>query len=134
MEKYELLREYVSRLNDIFEYKRYRFSRNDADKMMDALSDIIIDALHRRGDDRVPLPGIGAFLIKHTPERKGILNGEEWVSPEKDEIYFRIKESLRDVKINDGSELEDVDSQSEDGVSNTENQCSSNEDSCVESE
>lgn len=66
--------------------------------VLNAYNKFVFDALKENKDERVPLPGIGNFTVKHVSERKGISAlGEKkaWVKPAHDELVFKVSPSVK---------------------------------------
>ena len=66
--------------------------------VMDAYGKFVIGALNENRDEKVPLPGLGAFSVKHVAERSGVAalaGGKEWTKPAHDELKFTISKSVK---------------------------------------
>ena len=66
--------------------------------VMDAYGKFVIGVLSENKDEKITLPGIGAFSVKHVAERSGVaaLAGvKEWTKPEHDELKFTISKSVK---------------------------------------
>lgn len=69
-----------------------------ADAVVNAYGKLVLEALHENRDEKVPLPGIGAFSVKHVAERSGVAalaGGKEWTKPAHDELKFTISKSVK---------------------------------------
>lgn len=69
-----------------------------AEAVMDAYGKFVLGALNENRDEKVPLPGIGSFSVKHVAERSGVAalaGGKEWTKPAHDELKFAISKSVR---------------------------------------
>ena len=66
--------------------------------VMQAYGKFVLGALNENRDEKVPLPGIGTFSVKHVAERSGIAalaGGKEWTKPAHDELKFTISKSVK---------------------------------------
>lgn len=66
--------------------------------VIDAYGKFVIGALSENKDEKIPLPGIGSFSVKHVAERSGIAalaGGKEWTKPAHDELKFTISKSVK---------------------------------------
>ena len=67
-----------------------------AEAVMDAYTKFVLGALNENCDEKVPLPGIGTFSVKHVAERSGVAalaGGKKWTKPAHDE--FTISKSAK---------------------------------------
>lgn len=68
--------------------------------VMDAYGRFILSVLSENKDEKIPLPGLGAFSVKHVSERSGVATlagGKEWTKPAHDELKFTISKSVREL-------------------------------------
>lgn len=68
--------------------------------VMDAYGKFVIGVLNENRDEKIPLPGIGTFSVKHVAERSGIAalaGGKEWTKPAHDEMKFTIFKSIKEL-------------------------------------
>lgn len=68
--------------------------------VMDAYGKFVIGVLNENRDEKIPLPGIGSFSVKHVAERSGIAalaGGKEWTKPAHDEMKFTISKSVKEL-------------------------------------
>lgn len=77
-------------------------SQKDVDAVLAAYVDVVKDTLTKDKDEKVTLPGIGAFSVKHVPERSGIVQlgeskGSTWTKPVHDELVFKIAKSVKEL-------------------------------------
>lgn len=66
--------------------------------VIDAYGDFVFDVLVTEKDEKIPLPGIGNFSVKHVSERSGVTaltGGKEWTKPAHDELKFTISKSVK---------------------------------------
>lgn len=69
-----------------------------AEAVVDAYGKFVLGALNENRNEKVPLPGIGAFSVKHVAERSGIAalaGGKAWTKPAHDELKFTISKSVK---------------------------------------
>ena len=69
-----------------------------AETIMDAYGKFVLGVLNENRDEKVPLPGIGTFSVKHVAERSGVAalaGGKEWTKPAHDELKFTISKSVK---------------------------------------
>ena len=69
-----------------------------AEAVMDAYGKFVIGVLSENKDEKITLPGIGAFSVKHVAERSGVAalaGGKEWTKPAHDELKFTISKSIK---------------------------------------
>ena len=66
--------------------------------VMEAYGKFLLGALNESRDEKVPLPGIGTFSVRHVAERSGVAalaGGKEWTKPAHDELKFTISKSVK---------------------------------------
>ncbi len=71
-----------------------------AESVLDAYSKFVLGALDENRDEKITLPGIGIFSVKHVPERSGVAalaGGKAWTKPAHDEIIFKIAKSIKEL-------------------------------------
>ena len=78
----------VKKISDVTEV-----SRKDAEAVINALSEVITDAMV--DGDEVTIPNIGKFKVKEVGERRGTImmgehKGEEYVTPAHKEPSFKL--------------------------------------------
>lgn len=69
-----------------------------AEAVMEAYGKFVLGVLNGNRDEKVPLPGIGTFSVKHVAERSGVAalaGGKEWMKPAHDELKFTISKSVK---------------------------------------
>ncbi len=69
-----------------------------AEAVIDAYGKFVLGVLSENKDEKVPLPGIGTFSVKHVEERSGVAalaGGKEWTKPAHDELKFTILKSVK---------------------------------------
>lgn len=94
MNKTDLIKNVANRIEGI--------SQKDVDAVLAAYVNVVKDALTKDKDEKVTLPGIGAFSVKHVPERTGIVQlgeskGSLWTKPAHDELVFKIAKSVKEL-------------------------------------
>lgn len=70
--------------------------------VIDAYSKFVLGVLNENRDEKITLPGLGAFSVKHVPERSGVVQlgekkGSEWTKPAHDEICFKLSKSVKEL-------------------------------------
>lgn len=91
MNKIDMIREIASKAD---------VTNKVAEAVMDAYGKFVFGSLNENHDEKVPLPGIGAFSVKHVAERSGIAalaGGKEWTKPAHDELKFTISKSAKQI-------------------------------------
>ena len=71
-----------------------------AEAVIDTYGKFVLGTLHENRDEKVPLPGIGSFSVKHVAERSGVAalaGGKEWTKPAHDELKFSISKSVKEL-------------------------------------
>lgn len=69
-----------------------------AEAVMDAYGKFVLGALSENKDEKITLPGLGAFSVKHVAEKSGVTalaGGKEWTKPAHDELKFTISKSVK---------------------------------------
>lgn len=69
-----------------------------AESVIDAYGKFVLGVLSENKDEKVPLPGIGTFSVRHVAERSGVATlagGKEWTKPAHDELKFTISKSVK---------------------------------------
>lgn len=94
MNKTEMIKNVADRVEGI--------SQKDVDAVIAAYVDVVKDALTKDKDEKVTLPRIGVFSVKHVPERTGIVQlgeskGSAWTKPAHDELVFKIAKSVKEL-------------------------------------
>lgn len=65
-----------------------------------AFESVVRDVLSENKDEKIPLPGIGTFSVKHVAERSGVAalaGGKKWTKPAHDELKFTISKSVKEL-------------------------------------
>ena len=71
-----------------------------AETVLDTYGKFVIGILDKNRDEKITLPGLGAFSVKHVSERSGVAalaGGKEWTKPAHDEIQFKITKSVKEL-------------------------------------
>ena len=69
-----------------------------AESVIDAYGKSVLGVLSENKDEKVPLPRIGTFSVRHVAERSGVAalaGGKEWTKPAHDELKFTISKSVK---------------------------------------
>lgn len=75
-------------------------SNKVVEAVMDAYGKIVLGALSENKNEKITLPGLGAFSVKHVAERSGVAalaGGKEWIKPSHDELKFTISKSVKQI-------------------------------------
>lgn len=91
MNKIDMIREIASEAD---------ITNKVAEAVMDAYGKFVFGSLNENRDEKIPLPGIGTFSVKHVAERSGVAalaGGKEWTKPAHDELKFTISKSVRSI-------------------------------------
>lgn len=71
-----------------------------AEAVIDAYGKFVLGVLSENKDEKITLPGIGTFSVKHVAERSGVAalaGGKEWTKPAHDELKFTISKSVKEL-------------------------------------
>lgn len=71
-----------------------------AETVIDAYGKLVLGVLSENKDEKISLPGLGTFSVKHVAERSGfaaLAGGKEWTKPAHDEICFKISKSVKEL-------------------------------------
>lgn len=75
-------------------------SQKNVDDVLAAYGDVVKKTLVSDKDEKVSLPGLGTFSVKHVGERSGVAalaGGKAWTKPEHDEIRFKISSKVKEI-------------------------------------
>lgn len=100
MKKVELLREVSLRASEILEKK---VSQKDIEGILAAYTDCVFETLDVDREEKIPLPGVGNFSVKHVKERTGVIRlgektGEQYTTPAHDEVAFKMSKTVRGLE------------------------------------
>lgn len=98
MTKDFMIKEVAERATDIINTEGKKFTKKDIDAVIKAYTDCVIENLTNNRTEKVTLPGIGTFSVKHVNEKSGVAalaGGKAWTVPEHDEIKFAISKSVK---------------------------------------
>lgn len=73
-------------------------SNKVAESVIDAYGKFVLGVLSENKDEKITLPRLGTFSVKHVAERSGIAalaGGKEWTKPAHDELKFTISKSVK---------------------------------------
>lgn len=76
------------------------YARKDVEAVLAAYENFVKDTLAADKDEKIPLPGLGAFSVKTVPERSGVStlgDKKEWTKPAHDEICFKLIKSIKEI-------------------------------------
>lgn len=68
--------------------------------VINAYGKFVLGVLSENKDEKITLPGLGSFSVKHVAERSGVAalaDGKEWTKPAHDELKFTISKSVREI-------------------------------------
>ena len=94
MTKTDLLREISSRIEGT--------TQKDIAVVLDVFEEVITDTLKGDATESVPVGKLGKFKVKTVPERRGKImmgdrKGEEYVTPQHDEITFKMSKTAKQL-------------------------------------
>lgn len=75
-------------------------TQKNIDDVLKAYADLVKETLVANKDEKVTLPGLGTFSVKHVEERSGVAalaGGKAWTKPEHDEIRFKISSNVKEI-------------------------------------
>lgn len=95
MTKAELIRSIQAKVT-------FNIPQKDVEEILSGLTSVIEDAM--RVDDVVNIPGIGKFVVKDVPERRGKIllgdkAGEEYVTPAHKEPKFKMSKTFKNIFV-----------------------------------
>lgn len=73
-------------------------SNKVAESVIDAYGKFVLGVLSENKNEKITLPRLGTFSVKHVAERSGIAalaGGKEWTKPAHDELKFTISKSVK---------------------------------------
>lgn len=76
--------------------------KGDIAVIIDTYAEVITDTLKSDATESVPVGKLGKFKVKTVPERRGKImmgdrKGEEYVTPQHDEITFKMSKSAKQL-------------------------------------
>lgn len=76
--------------------------KGDIAVIIDTYAEVITDTLKKDYTESVPVGKLGKFKVKTVPERRGKImmgdrKGEEYVTPQHDEICFKMSKSAKQL-------------------------------------
>lgn len=76
--------------------------KGDIALILDTYAEVITDTLKADTTESVPVGKLGKFKVKTVPERRGKImmgdrKGEEYVTPQHDEICFKVSKSAKQL-------------------------------------
>lgn len=92
MTKAEMIKEVSSRVENVNQTK--------VDEVLASYVDVVTETLTKNKDEKITLPGLGTFSVKHVPERSGVAalaGGKAWTKPAHDELQFKITRSVKEL-------------------------------------
>ena len=98
MTKDLMIKEVAERATDIVATEGKKFTKKEVEAIIKAYVDCVIENLTNDKTEKVTLPGVGTFSVKHVNEKSGVAalaGGKAWTVPEHDEIKFIISKSVK---------------------------------------
>lgn len=98
MKKNFMIKEVAERATDIIATEGKKFTKKEVEAVIKAYVDCVFDNLADNKTEKIPLPGVGSFSVKHVAEKSGVAalaGGKAWSVPEHDEIKFSITKSVK---------------------------------------
>lgn len=92
MTKAEMIKEVSSRVENVNQIK--------VNEVLEAYAEVVTETLANNREEKIALPGLGTFKVKHVPERSGVAalaGGKAWTKPAHDEIQFKISKSVKEL-------------------------------------
>ena len=94
MNKTELINAIVERIEGA--------KKGDIALILDTYAEVITDTLKKDTTESIPVGKLGKFKVKTVPERRGKImmgdrKGEEYVTPQHDEICFKMSKSAKQL-------------------------------------
>ena len=89
--------EFVKKIADV---STEEVNQKQINAVLAAIESVVRDVLIENRDEKITLPGLGSFSVKHVAERSGIAalaGGKEWTKPAHDEICFKISKSVKQI-------------------------------------
>ena len=89
--------DFISKIQDTVDFE---VAKKDLTQIVDAIGTVVVNTLKEDSDEKVVLPGLGTFKVKHVPERSGVAalaGGKEWTKPAHDEICFKLSKSVKEL-------------------------------------
>lgn len=76
--------------------------KGDITLILDTYAEVITDTLKKDSTEAVPVGKLGKFKVKTVPERRGKImmgdrKGEEYVTPQHDEITFKMSKAAKQL-------------------------------------
>lgn len=90
----------IELVKKIVEVSTEEVTQKQVSAVLAAIESVVRDTLTENKDEKVPLPGIGTFSVKHVAERSGVATlagGKEWTKPAHNELKFTISKSVKEL-------------------------------------
>ena len=102
MTKDFMMKEVSERATDIMnanlDEAKYKITKKETEAVLRAFTECVFDNLADNKTEKIPLPGVGSFSVKHVSEKSGVAalaGGKAWTVPAHDEIKFTISKSVK---------------------------------------
>ena len=92
MTKNEMISAVSAHLDDV--------TKKTVEEVIGAFADVVVDTLTDNRDEKITIPGIGTFKVKHVSERSGVTalgDKKPWTKPAHDEIVFKVSKTVKEV-------------------------------------
>lgn len=93
-----MYREVAERATDLIETEGKKFTKKEVRAVLDAFTNCVLENTKEDKTEKIPLPGIGLFSVKHVDERSGkvaLAGGKEWHKDACDQLKFTISRSVK---------------------------------------
>lgn len=87
-------------MNAIQDTVDFEVTKKDLTQIVDAIGTVVVNTLKEDSDEKVVLPGLGTFKVKHVSERSGVAalaGGKAWTKPAHNEICFKISKNVKNI-------------------------------------
>lgn len=89
-------------LKKVVEATNGNYTQKEVDEVLAAFASVVTDTLKMDSKEKVSMPELGTFSVKHVKEREGTMKfgenkGSKWVKPAHNEITFKISSLLKDI-------------------------------------
>lgn len=88
----------VEFIKKITEVSAEEVTQKQVSAVLTAIESVVRNVLSENKDEKITLPGLGSFSVKHVAERSGVAalaGGKEWTKPAHDELKFTISKSVK---------------------------------------
>lgn len=82
---------------DILNNTEVKLSMENVGLVLDSLGRVIPTELDSDRTEKITLPGLGKFSVKHVKTRSGVTVGKPWTKESHDEITFKISKMIKEL-------------------------------------